>query len=377
MANKKKKRRLRKPIRITLWALAAAMSASVIHVGLNAVSQDEPAADLSQKIAKTVETVGGVDDLVYAQDNTEENLSDLLGTPDIFDTSNLLDSEISDDETSSNDEDSSQPEGEKARTAEEDGDDSEDEKTSGSSDESSSSSSESSKTSDSRAESDETVNESAAVPEGEPIARILVDPGHGGSDPGMVTTDPDNPDQDLYEKDVTLQAAYEFKEAMEKINPRITVEFTRNNEESTIDESTVPYDEVTDLTNRVNMIDQTRANYFLSLHCNSSEDPGTYGYEMYIKPDDQPSADLTEAVSEQFDKVGWSKMSAVITTDYYPLHVVSLSKVPSMLVEIGYMSNPDELKALTTESTRSTAMRALAQAYSDYIMNHQSAEQSA
>lgn len=200
----------------------------------------------------------------------------------------------------------------------------------------------------------------------EPIATILVDPGHGGIDPGMVASSGSG-DMDIYESDLNLQAAFEFKECMEEINPRIRVEMTRDNALSTLDESTI-FDQLTDLNNRIAMIDQYKADYFISLHCNSSGDPLMKGYELFIKPEDPVCAILSNYIAAEFEQINWKQGSGVITTDYYPLHVVSLSKIPSILVELGYMTNEEDLSNLINEESRKSLMKALAKAYSDCIM---------
>lgn len=202
----------------------------------------------------------------------------------------------------------------------------------------------------------------------EPIATILVDPGHGGIDPGMVASDPGNGTLDIYESELNLQAALEFKECIEEMNPRIRVEMTRQNELSTMDESNMEFDQLTDLNNRIAMVDQYKADYFISLHCNSSSDISMKGYELFIKPNDPVCAILSNYIAAEFEQINWQQGSGVITTDYYPLHVVSLSKIPSILVELGYMTNEEDLSNLVNKESRKSLMRSLAKAYSDCIM---------
>ncbi|MDE5758278.1 MAG: N-acetylmuramoyl-L-alanine amidase, partial [Allobaculum sp.] len=206
------------------------------------------------------------------------------------------------------------------------------------------------------------------VVELEPIAIILVDPGHGGLDSGTIATNPYNENEMIYESTLNLQAAYEFKECMGQINPRIQVVFTRSSEQSTVNESIEEFDEVTDLNNRVAMIDQYHADYFLSLHCNAANDLSLYGYELFVKSSDTFSNTLTQYVASEFDQIHWPLGNGILWTDYYPLHVVDLAKVPAMLVEMGYMSHEGELANLVNGDTRRALMFALAKSYSDCIM---------
>ena len=214
----------------------------------------------------------------------------------------------------------------------------------------------------------EPISTPTPVVELEPIATILVDPGHGGLDSGTVATNPYNENEMIYESTLNLQAAYEFKECMAQINPRIQVVFTRSSEQSTVDESLEEFDEITDLNNRVAMIDQYHADYFLSLHCNAADDLSLYGYELFVKSSDTFSNTLTQYVASEFDQIHWPLGNGILWTDYYPLHVVDFAKVPAMLVEMGYMSHEGELANLVNSDTRRALMFALAKAYSDCIM---------
>ncbi len=213
----------------------------------------------------------------------------------------------------------------------------------------------------------EPISTPTPVVELDPIATILVDPGHGGLDSGTIAINPYNEDEMIYESTINLQAAYEFKECMAQINPRIQVVFTRSSEQSTVDESIEEFDEVTDLNNRVAMIDQYHADYFLSLHCNAAEDLGLYGYELFVKSNDTFSNMLTQYVANEFDQIHWPLGNGILWTDYYPLHVVDFANVPAMLVEMGYMSHEGELAHLVNADTRRPLMFALAKAYSDCI----------
>lgn len=206
------------------------------------------------------------------------------------------------------------------------------------------------------------------VVELEPIATILVDPGHGGLDSGTIAVNPYHENEMIYESTLNLQAAYEFKECMTQINPRIQVVFTRSTEQSTVNESIEEFDEVTDLNNRVAMIDQYHADYFLSLHCNAADDLNLHGYELFVKSSDTFSNTLTQYVASEFDQIHWPLGNGILWTDYYPLHVVDFAQVPAMLVEMGYMSHEGELANLVNADTRRALMFSLAKAYSDCIV---------
>lgn len=203
--------------------------------------------------------------------------------------------------------------------------------------------------------------------EGKTVATILIDAGHGGSDGGnmTVTNDPNNP---VLEKDINLKAALQLKEALEKINPQIRVEMTRTSDSLGWDNS--DGDEIKDLDNRIDLIKKYDADYFISLHCNTFDTSDVTGYDLYIRPDDPASKAIAQSIASDFEKVEWSQFRSITDTDHFPLHVVELASVPSILLEMGFMSNPDELKALQDENTLKELMTCVAASYSQYIMAH-------
>ncbi len=202
---------------------------------------------------------------------------------------------------------------------------------------------------------------------GQTVATVLIDAGHGASDGGNLTetNDPDNP---VLEKDINLKAALLLKEAFQEINPQIKVEMTRTSDKTDWDNS--DGDEIKDLDNRIDLIKKYNADYFISLHCNTYDTPDVYGYDMYIRPDDPASKAIAQGIADDFEKIDWSQFRSITDTDHFPLHVVELASAPSILLEMGFMSNPDELKSLQDENNLKEMMTCAAAAYSQYIMAH-------
>jgi len=93
---------------------------------------------------------------------------------------------------------------------------------------------------------------------------VVIDPGHGGKDPGAVS-----PDGRLKEKDVTLGIARRLRQIFENAYPHIKVVLTRE------DDRFMSIEERTARANDVN------ADIFLSIHCNSSTDSSSHGVETY------------------------------------------------------------------------------------------------
>ncbi|MBF0579580.1 N-acetylmuramoyl-L-alanine amidase [Erysipelotrichaceae bacterium RD49] len=372
---RKKKRRLRKPIRIFLWCMAGSLCLYTANLGVKALGA--PArTNQTQTIAKTNErTLSSSEPSASEDSNTIEDhtsISDSIihnsqPSDDVGAAKEQSDSNVQDNQDESQEEQSSVQSSPESASAE-----------SSSSDQDVVQEANAATIGINDAVIDAVVinnepasNENAMIntePKIETIATILVDAGHGGIDPGMTLSD-ENGNVTYMEKDVTLKAAQEFKNAMAMINPAIRVELTRDSDTSTYTDMAT-YSDVNELNNRMAMIGQTGANYYLSLHCNSGN-PSFSGVDLFIKPNDEFSSTLADQVFSAFDAIGWSESKQVTTVDQYPLHVVTLSPVPSMLVEMGYMTNETDLAKLLDDQQRNTLMQQLAAAYSEMILSRQ------
>lgn len=368
---RKKKRRLRKPIRVFLWCMAGSLCLYTANLGVKALTPAK--ANPAQTIAKADDrTLSSSKQSALEDSNTLEDQSPIA--------------DLSNPEMQSNEEaaDGQDPADSSLPAENQDGSPSLEDASADAAQESSSEAKALQHEADAATigindavidavviNNEPTSNENAVIytePQVETIATILVDAGHGGIDPGMTLSD-ENGNVTHMEKDVTLKAAQEFKNAMAMINPAIRVELTRDSDTSTYTDMAT-YSDVNELNTRMAMIEQTGANYYLSLHCNSGN-PSFSGVDLFIKPNDEFSSTLADQVFSAFDAIGWSESKQVTTVDQYPLHVVTLSPVPSMLVEMGYMTNETDLAKLMDDQQRNTLMQQLAAAYSEMILSRQ------
>ncbi|MCF0260299.1 MAG: N-acetylmuramoyl-L-alanine amidase [Erysipelotrichaceae bacterium] len=186
---------------------------------------------------------------------------------------------------------------------------------------------------------------------------ILLDPGHGGYDPGNMVGD-------IVESNINLAAAKACAAKLESLNPHIKVAMTR-----TSDEVSWPNDEVGDLTARVDLQESTHADYFVSIHSNSYTDPSAKGFAFYVKDTDAAGQGLAASITEAFTKAGWSREQGTLFTKYNPIQVVSEAKIPAILVEMGYMSNPEELAALSDSQVQNALGETIAVGIYNYLIN--------
>lgn len=166
------------------------------------------------------------------------------------------------------------------------------------------------------------VQESAAVTQGR---IVCVDAGHGGSDPGATCAG-------INEKDCTLI-----------ITQSIGKELVRRGFE-------VRYTRVTDIyvsrPERARIANEMGANVFISVHCNSHFKPGSEGHEVWISNNaSDRTARLANLVCHHWEKQLPDTIQRGIKRKDYD--VLVLTKMPAILDEVGFLSNPKERAQIT------------------------------
>ncbi|MFC5407114.1 N-acetylmuramoyl-L-alanine amidase family protein [Cohnella soli] len=162
---------------------------------------------------------------------------------------------------------------------------------------------------------------------------IVVDAGHGGKDVGSIGKN------GLYEKDVTLPAVLELKRQLE--DKGATVVLTRAT------------DEKVQLEERVDVAADEAADLFISIHFDAFEDRGVKGMTTYYnKEEDKKFAELVHESLAKLD----AKDRGVQFGDYF---VLRENARPSILLELGYISNEQDEKRMQTDSFREQAAAAI------------------
>lgn len=161
---------------------------------------------------------------------------------------------------------------------------------------------------------------------------VVIDPGHGGPDVGA--TGPSG----TKEKDVNLAVALGVKDRL--ITVGITPVLTR------YDDRAVP------LEARPVVANDAGAAAFVSIHCNAFDDPSAKGTETYYRFNEPYSAALAVCVHrtvlvllERQDRGLKTKLLKDGIRDYFA--VLRGAKVPAILVELAFLTNPEEEKILT------------------------------
>lgn len=224
------------------------------------------------------------------------------------------------------------------------------------------------------------------------IQKIVIDPGHGGKDPGAVG-------KISYEKDLTLALALKLGGYINEHLPDVEVVYTRDT------------DVFVELYKRAQIANEANADLFISIHINAAGSPNAVGTETFAMGLHKTESNLAVAKKENsvimfeenyeenyegFDPtspeshimfsmyqnayLGQSLNLAALMQDqftnrvgrynrgvkqagFWVLHAVAM---PSILIEAGFISNPDEEKYLNTEEGITYMASAMYRAFRDY-----------
>jgi N-acetylmuramoyl-L-alanine amidase len=146
---------------------------------------------------------------------------------------------------------------------------------------------------------------------------------------------------DLYEQDITYQVGI-FLAEMLNSDPRFEARVSRPTPYTVLGTNNA-----TSLAERVRMANQWPANYFISIHANANPNPEVNGTEVYVYQLYTQSNWLAEQVLDGIvDTVG-TKNNGVRTNP--SLYVLRRTKMPSILTELAYLSNPADAEKLRND----------------------------
>lgn len=219
---------------------------------------------------------------------------------------------------------------------------------------------------------------------------VLIDPGHGGEESGAVGYLDSKKTRKIFEKDLSLRLAKKIKDELSKST---TAYLTRS------------VDRAVGLQERADLADLMKADLFLSIHFNSSTNHQSHGFELYYLDNNSNVAtskversenlnlkgeehtvnqiliDLviqqTVTHSKQLANYVYEKVKPVVRGHKIVdrgikpglFYVLALSKRPGLLVEVGFVSNPEELRKINQDKFLDEMARGISAGVLAFIKN--------
>lgn len=187
---------------------------------------------------------------------------------------------------------------------------------------------------------------------------IVIDPGHGGSDPGSIGYK-----TKVHEDELNLKMSLLLRDKLEKAG--INVVMTRETSDALIDGRGKQWKR-DEMKARRELIVKTRPNMVISLHQNSYTNHTLRGAQVFYDKRSEISKEIAESIQEQFKQNLDKSIKAPSPGDYYML---KCSPAPSVIVECGFLSHPEEEKLLQTQEYQNKIIDSIYKGIVDFLQN--------
>jgi len=171
---------------------------------------------------------------------------------------------------------------------------------------------------------------------------LIIDAGHGGMDGGAVGAN------ETVEKDINLKVSKFLKEIAEKNGKKVTM--TREDDTSlhTTDSAKIRNQKRSDLENRRQILQNNNTGIFISIHMNQYDQPSVKGAQTFYANNDA-SRILAEKIQSSLINGLADGNKRVAKPAPSSLYIFKGCESTAVVVECGFLSNPDEEKLLATE----------------------------
>lgn len=174
--------------------------------------------------------------------------------------------------------------------------------------------------------------------------KVVIDPGHGGTDYGAIR-------ESINEKDITMDLSQRIASILKSKGYKVAMTRTE--------------DVYIGLQERCDFTEAENPQIFVSVHVNSAVATEPYGIETHYYH--EPSKELAEVIQKHLVKNINTKDRGILKSKFY---VINHTEVPAVLVETGFLSNPDERAELITEKRKQATAKAIAEGIIEYLKEH-------
>jgi len=189
---------------------------------------------------------------------------------------------------------------------------------------------------------------------------IVIDPGHGGPDGGAG-------DEEVLEKDVALDVSLKIRDYLQEQGALVIM--TREEDKDLAGDDVKGYRnrKVADLKERLNMINSSDADLFLSIHLNAIPSSKWSGAQTFFSPQLEDNEIAAKFIQDELiDNLENTTRKAKPLNSVY---ILKYAKKPGALVEIGFLSNPAEKKNLMDKEYQNKIAASIYKGVNRYFSN--------
>lgn len=169
---------------------------------------------------------------------------------------------------------------------------------------------------------------------------IIVDAGHGGFDGGAVGFD------NTAEKGINLDISKKLCEAFELYGFQVAMV---REEDVSVDKQGANRKKTSDIHNRLKLTEQYPDSIYLSIHQNKFQQEKSWGTQVFYSPNHPDSLRLAQSIQSTVVEQLQPGNNRKVKKAQSNLYILSNSKVPTVLIECGFLSNKKECALLQDE----------------------------
>ncbi|MFV8829698.1 N-acetylmuramoyl-L-alanine amidase CwlD [Alkalihalobacterium sp. APHAB7] len=170
---------------------------------------------------------------------------------------------------------------------------------------------------------------------------IILDPGHGGPDGGAVSK------SGLLEKDVTLEIALDLRDYLQEAGALVLMTREEDRDLADSDIKKIRHRKVQDLKRRVELINGSDGDMFVSIHLNAIPSPKWKGAQTFYNRTVEENEYIAKFVQDEIRRN--LENTHRVAKPIGNVYLIKQAQIPGVLVEVGFLSNPEEAKLLEKE----------------------------
>ena len=184
---------------------------------------------------------------------------------------------------------------------------------------------------------------------------IYLDPGHGGIDSGTAY-------KKIYEKDINLVLCKKLEQSL--VSHGANVYLTRETDRDLA--LTKVNRKRSDLINRAYLINKTKPNMYISIHLNYLSDTKYKGLQIFYNNKNKENKIIAESLTNNMKELTKNVREPKYNNTYYMYRNITS---PGVLIEVGFLSNPDDRYRLTHEEYQDKLVSNITKSIIKYYTN--------
>jgi N-acetylmuramoyl-L-alanine amidase len=191
--------------------------------------------------------------------------------------------------------------------------------------------------------------------------QVIVDAGHGGIDGGATSA------SGTAEADINLDISIKTRDIMKLLGVNVIMTRSDHNSLDYNESKSIRDNKNSDLKARLKLASDNPGHDFLSIHLNKFEQSKSYGAQVFYSKNNPASKIIAERIQQAFVSYIDSTNKRISKQSHDSIYLMKHINSPAVIIECGFLSNPEEERLLMTDRYRTQIALAITKGYLDYI----------